>query len=181
MTPEHVTAGGLELLYYPDPRLRQKATPVGEIDDEVKERLSAMVEILHRAQGIGLAATQVGWMVRLCLVNPSGEEGRHEVLINPEIFEEEGRAVSEEGCLSLPGIYADVTRPETVRVRYLDLEGNPHEREADGILATVIQHEVDHLDGILFITKISPADRLRIKKQLTSLERAQKESREGAG
>ncbi len=168
----------LELVLYPDPRLRAVATPIKEVDDELRARVEAMAAILYKAKGIGLAGNQVGWLQRICLINPSGDPGKHEVLINPEILSAKSPVSQEEGCLSLPRIYGQVTRPGKLQVRYTNLDGEVVERAAVDLEATVIQHELDHLDGILFITKVTPADRMRMKKQLIAMDEDYKEAQD---
>jgi len=149
---------------YGDPVLRQKARPVAEVTVEVCAIIRDMVETMHHQIGIGLAATQVGIPLRL-LVMDDGTGGAR-ALLNPEITERRGRAVAEEGCLSLPGIFAEVERAEWIRVRARDEAGQPLDFEARGLQARVIQHEVDHLDGILFIDRLPPVTRDRIKKRI---------------
>ncbi|MBI1848973.1 MAG: peptide deformylase [Planctomycetes bacterium] len=163
----------MQLLYYPDPRLREVALPVPVVDEDVRANAKEMIEIMHAHKGIGLAATQVGWNRRLFVVgSPEGEEGRglERVFVNPKIVSAAGAMESEEGCLSLPGIYATLRRSSMVVMEALDLEGRTVRLEAEKLLASVIQHEIDHLDGVLFITRLSPADRQRVKKQLRELE-----------
>ncbi len=164
----------MELLYYPDPRLREVAQPVPQVDDDVRSRAREMIEIMHSHGGIGLAATQVGWNGRVIVVadpeHPEAKSGTELVLVNPKIVESSGTMESEEGCLSLPGIYGQITRAARVIVDALGLDGKPVRIEASELAAAVLQHEVDHLDGILFITRLSVADRQRTKKQLRELE-----------
>ena len=164
----------MELLYYPDPRLREAAQPALEVNDEVQEKARQMIEIMHAHKGIGLAATQVGWKRRVIVVgDPDGtEKTRREdlVLVNPRIVSSAGAVESEEGCLSLPGIYGRVPRSAAVVVEALDLAGRAIRIDGAGLASSVLQHEIDHLDGILFITRLSPADRQRTKKALRELE-----------
>lgn len=134
------------------PVLRQHSQPVGAVDDEVRRLITDMLETMDAAKGIGLAANQVGVARRVAVVDV--DEDRF-VMVNPHIVETEGRASAEEGCLSIPDIYADVTRPDRVVVEALDAEGQPYRKEATGLKARAIQHEIDHLDGILFLDHLS--------------------------
>jgi len=163
--------GPLSIVYYPDPVLREPAAPITEIDDEVRELAAAMVESMVLADGIGLAAPQVGVGRRLIVVSPTGEPEDATVHLNPRVVETSKEEVEfEEGCLSFPEIRGNVIRPERVTVEFTDLEGKTFRGEADGLLARVLQHEIDHLDGILFVTKFGPADRMRARKRLRKLE-----------
>jgi len=161
----------MELIFYPDPRLRAVAEGIDAVDDEVRALAEGMLEIMHRHRGIGLAANQVGVLRRLIVVNPSGEPGGEQVLVNPVVEEVSGSGVMEEGCLSFPGVYGEIERPARVRVRALDLGGEERRIEAEGLLAVVLQHEIDHLDGILFITRMTPADRAKNRKRILELEK----------
>lgn len=157
------------ILFIPDQRLREVTAPVVEITKEIHALVDDMFETMYDAPGIGLAAPQIGVMQRIVTLDcAKGEEEKPDpmALINPEIlwFSEETR-VYEEGCLSIPEFYEEVERPDTIRVRYTDLEGKVIEREADGLLSTCIQHEVDHLNGKLFIDYISRLKRERVIKK----------------
>jgi peptide deformylase len=163
----------LRILEFPDPRLRTKAEPVEVVDDRLRQLAEDMFETMYAAPGIGLAATQVDVHQRLLVVDVSAEKSDPYVIINPEILEKDGVAVSEEGCLSVPGDYEEVERAEHVRVRYLDREGSVVERDMDGLLAICVQHEIDHLDGRLFVDYLSEAKRQRIRKRLIKDRRAQ--------
>jgi len=165
----------LTILEFPDPRLRTRATPVEIVDDELNTLIDDMFETMYDAPGIGLAATQVDVHKRLLIVDVSAENNEPNALINPEIIEKDGETVSEEGCLSVPGYYEEVRRAEHIRVRYLDRKGEAAELEAEGLLAVCIQHEVDHLDGKLFVDYISEAKRQRIRKRLLRDKRHQAE------
>jgi len=162
----------LKLIHYPDPVLKKRAAPVKVIDDEVRERVREMFGILYKEKGIGLAAPQVGWSVRLFIVNTTGEEdpSREEIYINPRLFSAEGAIREEEGCLSIPGIRGMVNRSRRVSLKAQSLEGKFFEEEAIDLKARVIQHEFDHLDGILFISRLSSTDRTLISKMLKKLE-----------
>jgi len=163
----------LKLILYPDPILKRRAAPVATIDDEVRGRVREMFEILYREKGVGLAAPQVGWSVRLFIANPTGEpnaEGER-VYINPRILAAEGEIREEEGCLSIPEVRGIVGRSRKVVVSAQDLGGVAFKEEAEDLKSRVIQHELDHLDGILFISRLSSLDRLRVNKELKQLER----------
>jgi peptide deformylase len=160
----------LQIVYYPDPILLGRAATIEKIDDEVRRKAAEMVPLMALEKGIGLAAPQVGWGVRLLLAQPDAAQGAA-VLVNPEITKKSGSEWGEEGCLSFPGIYGDVLRAKKVWVSALDLDGNPVQFEAEDLYARVLQHEIDHLDGILFVTKMRPADRAQNKKKLEELKR----------
>jgi peptide deformylase len=156
----------LAILEYPDPRLRTKAAPVTVFDAALKQRVADMFETMYAAPGIGLAATQVDWHYRLLVIDISETKDQPLVLINPEILEREGQASGEEGCLSVPGIYDDVPRAARVRVRAQDVDGRTFESDLDGMLAVCVQHEMDHLEGKLFVDYLSELKRQRIRKKL---------------
>ncbi|NVK56995.1 MAG: peptide deformylase [Alteromonadaceae bacterium] len=156
----------LDVLQFPDERLRTVAKPVGEVNSEVKQLVADMFETMREENGIGLAATQVDRHVRLVVMDVSEERSEPRVFINPEIVSKEGSTISEEGCLSVPGNYAKVDRAEKVTVKALDGEGEPFELTAEGLLAICIQHELDHLNGKLFVDYLSPLKRQRIRKKL---------------
>lgn len=156
----------LKILEFPDPRLRIKAKPVEAVDDGLRTLIDDMFETMYAAPGIGLAATQVDVHRRLLVADVSAEKNAPHVLINPEILEKDGVAVTEEGCLSVPGYFEEVERAEHIRARYLDRDGNEVENEFEGLLAVCVQHEMDHLDGKLFVDYLSEAKRQRIRKRL---------------
>jgi peptide deformylase len=156
----------LNILEFPDPRLRTKALPVETVDDELRQLIDDMFETMYAAPGIGLAATQVDVHRRLLVADVSAEKDQPWVLINPEICEKDGIAVTEEGCLSVPGYYEEVERAEHIRVRFLNSLGKAVEEEFEGLLAVCVQHEIDHLDGKLFVDYLSEAKRQRIRKRL---------------
>lgn len=156
----------LEVLTFPDERLRTIAAPVEKVDDEIKTLVENMFETMKDEQGIGLAATQVNVHKRVVVMDVSEEQNEPYVFINPEIIEKNGSTVSEEGCLSVPNNYAKVDRAEKVKVKALDKNGEPFELEAEGLFAICIQHELDHLKGVLFVDYLSPLKRDRIKKKL---------------
>jgi peptide deformylase len=163
----------LPILEFPDPRLRKKALPVVRVDDELRRLIDDMFETMYEAPGIGLAATQVDVHRRLLVADVSTEKNEPYVLINPEILDKDGVAITEEGCLSVPGYYEEVERASHISVRYLDRCGSPVEREFEGLLAVCVQHEVDHLNGRLFVDYLSEAKRQRIRKRLIKERRQQ--------
>jgi peptide deformylase len=156
----------LNILNYPDTRLHKIAALVGEITDKHKKLIKDMAETMYAAPGIGLAATQVDFHERIIVIDISEEKNNLIVLINPEIIEKSGEQVCEEGCLSVPGIYEKVTRAEKIRFKALDINGNIFEKEADGLLAVCIQHEMDHLIGKVFVEYLSPLKKNRIRLKL---------------
>lgn len=166
-----------EILIVPDPRLKKECEPVAEVNDEIRELLDDMLETMYAAPGIGLAAPQIGVMKRVVVMDVSDDKDKPEPLklVNPEIiWESEDTSVYQEGCLSIPEQYADVERPAEVGLRYLDENGKEHEIEADGLLATCIQHELDHLDGILFTDYLSALKRNMIMKKVQKLQKTKK-------
>ena len=164
----------LEILEFPDPRLRTVAKPVEKVNDELRKLIDDMFETMYACPGIGLAATQVNVHQRLIVMDLSEDQSQPRVFINPEITPlTDELAPYEEGCLSVPGFYEKVQRPARVRIKALDRDGNAFEEEADELLATCIQHEIDHLDGKLFVDYVSRLKRDRIKKKLEKLHRQQ--------
>jgi peptide deformylase len=163
----------LRILEFPDPRLRKKAVPVADVDANIRSLVDDMFETMYAAPGIGLAATQVDVHKRLLVADISQEKNDPQVLINPEILEKDGVAVTEEGCLSVPGYFEEVERAEHIRVRYLDRDGKETEKEVEGLLAVCIQHEIDHLNGKLFVDYLSEAKRQRIRRKLEKDRRLQ--------
>ncbi|MFC4486073.1 peptide deformylase [Tepidiphilus baoligensis] len=161
----------LPILHYPDPRLKKRAEPVTEVDESIRRLAADMAETMYAAPGIGLAATQVDVHKRVIVIDVTEDRSGLTVLINPEILEKDGQCVSEEGCLSVPGIYDKVTRAERVKVRALNLQGEQIEFEAEGLLAVCIQHEIDHLDGKVFVEYLSPLKQSRIKAKLVKRAR----------
>lgn len=156
----------LNILHFPDPRLRQKALPIEKVNDDIRQLAHDMLETMYDAPGIGLAATQVNEQKRLIVIDVSEDKTSPLFLINPELLVTEGERDFEEGCLSVPEAYETVTRADKIRVRALNLQGETFEMEAEGILATCIQHEIDHLEGKLFVDYLSNLKRQRIKKRL---------------
>jgi peptide deformylase len=163
----------LKILEFPDPRLRKKAAPVEVVDDALRGLIDDMFETMYEAPGIGLAATQVDVHKRLLVADVSTDNTDPYALINPTILEKDGLAVTEEGCLSVPGFYEAVERAEHIRVRFLNPDGDEIEMEAEGMLGVCIQHEIDHLDGKLFVDYLSEAKRQRIRKRLERERRHQ--------
>jgi peptide deformylase len=160
---------------YGDPALREKALVVAAVDETVRGLIADMRETMHAYHGVGLAANQVGVLQRILVVDvPIDEETRAaHALVNPVIDQRTGAETGEEGCLSIPGIYADVKRSQRVRVRGLDEHGHPVEFHAEGYLARALQHEVDHLDGVLFVDRLSPLKRQFLRQTLESLSRGE--------
>jgi peptide deformylase len=165
----------LVILEYPDPRLRKKAEPVALVDDALRRLADDLLETMYAAKGVGLAASQVDVHKRLLVLDVSDTRDQPLVLFNPEILSAEGRVPGEEGCLSLPGIYDKLERAARIRVRALDRNGEPFEMDADGMLAVCIQHEMDHLDGKLFVDYLSELKRQLIRRRLQK-ERRQRSS-----
>ena len=156
----------LKILEFPDPRLRKKALPIEVVDDQLRHFIDDMFETMYAAPGIGLAATQVDVHRRLLVADVSEEKTDPQVLINPEIIERDGVAISEEGCLSVPGYFEEVERSEHIRVCYMDRDGRAQEKDMEGLLAICVQHEMDHLMGKLFVDYLSEAKRQQIRKRL---------------
>ncbi|KAA3628806.1 MAG: peptide deformylase [Proteobacteria bacterium] len=161
----------LDILHFPDPRLRTQAQPVTEVTAEIRTLVEDMFETMYDAPGIGLAATQVNVAQRVVVIDVSEEKNQPLCFINPEIVQHSGVEEMEEGCLSVPGIFETVSRAEQVRVRALDRNGEALELDADGLLAVCIQHEIDHLDGKLFVDYLSEMKRQRIRKKLEKQRR----------
>ncbi|QBQ53675.1 peptide deformylase [Nitrosococcus wardiae] len=161
----------LNILHYPDPRLRRKAQPVATVDESIKKLADDMLETMYQAPGIGLAAIQVNVPKRIVVIDITEDKSSPLVLINPEIVARQGKAESDEGCLSVPEIFEPVTRAAEITVRYLDGEGQEQELQAQELLATCIQHELDHLEGKLFIDYLSTLKRQRIRKKVEKRQR----------
>ena len=161
----------LPILRYPDSRLHTVAAPVARVDDQIRKLIADMAETMYEAPGIGLAATQVDVHKRIVVIDVSEDKSGLMALINPEILERSGEQVCEEGCLSVPGIYEKVSRAERVKVRALNEKGEPFEFEADGLLAVCVQHEIDHLDGKVFVEYLSQLKLGRIKSKLAKKAR----------
>lgn len=171
----------LKILEYPDPRLRTKARPVTAVDDGIRRLAADMLETMYAAPGVGLAATQVDVHLRLIVMDVSEEKNRPLVLINPEILAKDCVEEGEEGCLSVPGVTEAVQRARKIKVQALDRDGKPFTLDAEGLLAVCIQHEMDHLQGKLFVDYLSELKRQRLKKRLTkSARREDADSRTGS-
>ena len=166
----------LDILVYPDRRLRQVAQAVTEFDDDLERLVADMAETMYAAPGIGLAAVQVGVPKRVVVMDLSAERNDLRVFVNPEISELSGQAETEEGCLSVPGVFATVRRAETVMINAQDVNGRPFEIAAADLLAICIQHEIDHLDGKVFIDRLSRMKQSRIRKKLSKHHAAEAEA-----
>jgi peptide deformylase len=156
----------LDILVYPDKRLRQRAQPVTEFDAELEKLVQDMADTMYAAPGIGLAAIQVNVLKRVVVMDLSEEKNDLKVFVNPEVTPLEGTQEFEEGCLSVPGVFASVERVECVRINAKDVKGNPFEIETDGLLSVCIQHEVDHLNGKVFVDYLSRMKQERVRKKL---------------
>ena len=165
----------LPIIEFPDPRLRTVARPVKEVDTRIRQLIDDMFETMYEAPGIGLAATQVDVHEQLLVLDVSEDKSYPMVFINPEVLSAEGHQVYQEGCLSVPGIYADVKRAGSIRVRALDRDGQPFEISAEGLLAVCIQHEMDHLAGKVFVDYLSPLKRELVRKKLAKQRRLEGE------
>lgn len=165
-----------EILIYPDPLLKQKAKPVAKVDDAVRELVADMVETMYADKGVGLAATQIGVAQRIIVIDasPAQEGEKLRVFINPELLEADGRTKYDEGCLSIPGETEEIERFLKVHVRALDAQGETFEIEAEGLLSIALQHEMDHLDGVLFVDRLSSLKRGAIRKRMLDVKAAQK-------
>ena len=161
----------LPILHFPDPRLRNPARPVARVDDELRTLLDDMLETMYAAPGIGLAAPQVDVSKRVIVIDISEERDDPHYFVNPQIISRRGAEQFEEGCLSVPNIYETVERAAWVRVQALGRDGKAYELEADGLLAVCIQHEIDHLEGKLFVDYLSELKRSRIRKKMEKLRR----------
>jgi peptide deformylase len=166
------------ILKLPDPRLRLVSTPVKKVDDQLRRLVEDMFETMYDAPGIGLAAIQIGVSERIVTMDlaKKDEPPERRVFINPElVWSSDDKAIREEGCLSIPEYYEEVERPSQVKVRYLDLDGTPQEIDADGLLATCLQHEIDHLNGVLFIDHLSKLKRNMVIKKFTKAAKREAE------
>ena len=159
------------ILHYPDPRLRRKANPVPGVNDDIRRLVDDMAETMYQAPGIGLAAIQVNEAWRIVVIDITETRDQLQVFINPEILSRNGEQEREEGCLSVPGIYEPVVRANRIHVRALGRDGKPFELETEGLLATCIQHEIDHLDGKVFVDYLSRLKQTRIRKKLEKQQR----------
>tara|TARA_A100001011_G_C14277679_1_gene830054 strand:- start:972 stop:1496 length:525 start_codon:yes stop_codon:yes gene_type:complete len=165
----------LRILIEPDPILRKKCQPIEKVDDALRKLMDDMLSTMYQAPGIGLAASQIGILRRLVVIDISKDEKKNDpfFLINPEIiFRSKKTSIFEEGCLSLPGQFAEIERPSECHIKYTDYNGKPKELKADGLLSTCIQHEVDHLNGILFIDYLSKLKKTMIIKKLKNKKKS---------
>lgn len=161
------------LRHWPDPVLLKTAAPVEVFDDALADRIARMWEIMYEEKGVGLAAPQVGWSVRLLLQNPSGsadDTSEAQVIINPRILKKWGKHVHQEGCLSFPEIFVDIQRPAGIRLAWQDETGAEHEADLNEFPARILQHEMDHLEGVLLVHRMSPVDRIRYRYELEELK-----------
>jgi len=164
----------MQVLVYPNPLLRRGSVDVTRFDETLAATARELLAAMYEERGVGLAAPQTGIHLNLLVLNPTGDRAHPEeekVLVNPKIVRQKGRAFAEEGCLSFPGIYGEVERATEIVVRYADLQGAEHEATYHDFLARIVQHEMDHLRGVLFIDRLSPADKVRIRPRLAELER----------
>lgn len=168
----------LTILEFPDERLRKKAKPVESVDAKTRQLVEDMLETMYAAPGIGLAATQVNIQKRILVLDISEEKNDPLALINPEILNKEGQEESDEGCLSVPGVFEKVKRAEKIRIKALDRDGNTLEMDADGLLAVCIQHEMDHLEGKLFVDYLSPLKRQLARKKVKKEQRTRESGAE---
>ena len=163
----------LSIITYPHPTLRVRAKPIRRVDDQLRDFAAQMLELMYESEGVGLAANQVDLPLRMFVANPTGQRddsGEELVLINPELQLPKGNETQQEGCLSLPGVHGQVKRPKSVRVSAYDLQGNPVERTVDGFLARVMQHENDHLNGMLFFDRMPEESRRELDEAIDVLE-----------
>lgn len=161
----------MKVVIYPDPVLEKKADPVEEINEEVAAIAREMIELMHKSHGLGLAAPQVGLSKQIIVVNPVIEPGKEQVYINPQILKRKGRVLGEEGCLSFPGLFGNVVRARWIRVSARLLTGEEVVFEAENFPARVLQHEIDHLQGVLFVQKVQPAEQVALKHRLREMEK----------
>ena len=166
----------LNILEFPDQRLRKKAFPVNEVTSDTRKLVDDMFETMYESRGVGLAATQVNVQQRVIVMDTSEEKDAPVCFINPEIIAKDGIEESEEGCLSVPGVFEKVKRAECIKVKALNRDGETFELEANDILAVCIQHEIDHLEGKLFVDYLSPLKRQRIKKKMEKKHKLERES-----
>jgi len=160
----------LKIIEYPDPRLRKVSTPVASFDSSLKALAAKMLSLMREARGVGLAAPQVGQNIRLFVMNHTGDPKDDRAYVNPDLTEAEGSEEAEEGCLSLPGINANIVRDKTLRIRAKDLDGNDIDEKATGYLARVWQHEFDHLNGTMIIDRMGPVAKMANRKALREME-----------
>ena len=163
----------MNIIHYPDPRLLAKTREIEEITPEIRERIEQMFELMYEGKGVGLAAPQIAWSARVFVMNPTGspeEPGGQRAVINPKILRRKGRAWDEEGCLSIPGVLADVERATKLVVQFTDMDGEPHEKPLTDFEARVFQHELDHLDGVLILHRMTAADKIKNRDAVDELK-----------
>lgn len=162
----------LSIIPYPHPTLRVRSKPIKRVDAQLRGLVDQMLDLMYEAKGVGLAANQVDLPIRLFVANPTGERGNDEemILLNPELQRPKGSVTEQEGCLSLPGLYGQVKRPKSIRVSAFDLKGNSIERTVDGFLARVLQHENDHLDGVMFVDRLTDEGRHELADDIDEME-----------
>jgi peptide deformylase len=163
----------VEIVHWPNPVLVKGTKPVEKVDDDLRDTVENMSRLMVELRGVGLAAPQVGIAKRFMLVSPTGDLADLRVVVNPEILRSEGEEEMEEGCLSFPGVYGTVRRATHVHVTYRDLDWAPQDLELTGFVARIFQHEFDHLNGVVFVDRMSQADRIRIRPRLDDLKAAQ--------
>lgn len=170
----------MEIVHYPHPTLRHRSKPIKRVDADLRAMVRQMFELMYEARGVGLAANQVDLPVRLFIVNTKGDpdEGEELVFINPVVSMPKGQEEAEEGCLSLPKLYGDVRRPRQVKVQAYGIDGREYQAEVDGLLARVIQHELDHLDGVLFVDRMSETGKMAVDSALYEFEQEFEDQRE---
>lgn len=168
----------LRIVVYPDPGLQQKCVPITEFGGDLPALAQKMIQLMHDNNGVGLAAPQVGLQVRMFVCTPDGEKAEPQVLLNPQLIETDGAVAREEGCLSLPGVTVTMRRSQRAVLEAVDPHGKPVRHEADGLLARVWQHEIDHLDGKLIIDRMSEADAIANRKAIRQLEQDATKSRD---
>ncbi len=164
----------MQIVHYPHPALRWVSKPVREVNDEIRRIAGEMLELMYASKGIGLAANQVAMPLQLFVLNPKSDPNQKEgerVFINPRIIDRKGLVEEEEGCLSLPGIFAKLKRAERIKITATGLDGQPFEHEAEGLASRAIQHEVDHLQGILFTDKLNPLEKIRVIMKIREFEK----------
>jgi len=173
----------LSIIQHPHPTLRVCSKPIRRVDKQLRDFASQMLDLMYEAEGVGLAANQVNLPLRIFVANPSGERGSGEelVLINPELQRPKGNETAQEGCLSLPGIYGNVKRPKQVHLTGFDLKGNPIERTVDGFLARVLQHENDHLNGVMFFDRMTEEAKRELDDQLLEMETVYESKQKSGG
>ena len=168
----HHPAMPMQLRLWPDPVLLRAAAPVSTFDATLAERVAEMFTVMYEERGVGLAAPQLGWDARVLVLNPAGErkdETGARTVVNPQVLKKWGKSRAEEGCLSFPDIFVEVDRPAGIRLRWQDLQGAVHEEDIQEFPARILQHEIDHLDGVLLVHRMSPVDRIRWRRELDEL------------